>query len=153
MEIGNERVVSIHYTLKDDSGTVLDSSSDGDPLQYIHGAGNIIPGLEGALEGAQPGARLDVQVKAADGYGDRDDSLIMTVDRSAFEGVEAPEVGMRFRGRTNVGEQIFTITGVEGDRVTVDGNHPLAGVDLNFEVEVKEVREATQEELDHGHVH
>jgi FKBP-type peptidyl-prolyl cis-trans isomerase SlyD len=154
MNIGQDKVVSIHYTLTSNSGEVLDSSSGGDPLAYLHGKNNIIPGLEKALEGRQPGEKLDVKVAAAEAYGQRDENLVQKVPRRAFGGVAKVEPGMQFHAQTSQGQtRLVTVTGVQGDMVTVDGNHPLAGQDLNFAVEVADVRDATEEELEHGHVH
>lgn len=154
MQIAEKKVVSIHYTLTDDGGKVLDSSDGGDPLAYIHGAGNIIPGLENALIGKQAGDKLNVTIPPAEAYGERNDALTQVVPVSAFEGVDKIEEGMQFHAQAENGEPVtVTIAKVEGDDVTVDGNHPLAGQALTFDVEVAEVREATDEELDHGHAH
>ncbi|MBL8057998.1 MAG: peptidylprolyl isomerase, partial [Anaerolineales bacterium] len=139
-------------TLTDDAGTVIDSSNGQAPLAYLHGVGNLIPGLENALEGQAAGAALQVRVEPEHGYGVRDERLVQAVPREAFEGGEI-EVGMRFRARTDDGEMVFTVVEVGRDKVTVDGNHPLAGVPLNFAVTVVGVRDATAEELSHGHVH
>jgi len=153
MQVAKDKVVSIDYTLTDDEGTVLDSSEGRAPLAYLHGAGNIIPGLEKALEGKRAGEKLTVRVAAAEAYGERDDALTQQVPREMFMGVDELEVGMRFQAQTNQGVQIVTITEISGDVVTVDGNHPLAGKPLNFAVSVVDVRDATGEELAHGHVH
>jgi len=154
MLIAHDKVVLIHYTLTDDAGKVLDSSSGGDPLAYLHGQGNIISGLEKALEGRQAGDKLNVRVEPAEGYGVRDDSLVQQVPRRAFGSVKDVQAGMQFHAQTSQGHmRVVTVTRVQGDMVTVDGNHPLAGEVLNFDVEVTEVRDATGEELEHGHVH
>jgi FKBP-type peptidyl-prolyl cis-trans isomerase SlyD len=154
MNIADDKVVLIHYTLKDDAGAVLDSSDGGEPLAYIHGQGNIIPGLEKALEGRSAGDKLDVKVEPAEGYGVRDEKLIQQVPRRAFGGVPNVKPGMQFQAQTSGGHaRTVTVTRIVGDMVTVDGNHPLAGENLNFAVEVTEVRDATEEELSHGHVH
>ena len=154
MQIAQDKVVLIHYTLTDDSGEVLDSSSGGDPLAYLHGKGNIIPGLEKALEGRAVGDKLDVKVEPAEGYGDRDERLVQSVPRRAFGDVSKVEPGMQFHAQTSEGQaRVVTVTRVQGDMVMVDGNHPLAGQSLNFAVEVADVRDATAEELEHGHVH
>lgn len=153
MQITANAVAYIHYTLKDDAGTVLDSSSGGEPLAYLHGGGNIIPGLEKALEGKQAGDKLSVKVDPKDGYGERDENMVQQVPRRAFQGVKDIQPGMRFHANTGSGAAQVTVTKVQGDMVTIDGNHALAGVTLNFEVEVAKVREATAEELMHGHVH
>jgi FKBP-type peptidyl-prolyl cis-trans isomerase SlyD len=154
MQIAQDKVVLIHYTLRNDAGDVLDTSSGGDPLAYLHGQGNIIPGLEKALEGRQAGDTLNVAVEPAEGYGERDDALIQQVPRRAFSGVQNVQPGMQFHAQTSQGHtRVVTVTRVVGDMVTVDGNHPLAGEKLHFEVEVTDVREASAEELEHGHVH
>lgn len=153
MRIAKNAVVNIHYTLTNDAGTVLDSSSGGEPLTYIHGNGNLIPGLEKALEGKGAGDKLSVVIAPEEGYGVRDEELIQKVPRSAFGGVAKLDVGMQFQAESNRGPRTVVITAIEGDSVTVDGNHPLADQTLNFEVEVAEVRSATAEEIAHGHVH
>ena len=154
MQVAQNNVVSIHYTLTNDAGETLDSSRErGEPLAYLHGHGNIIPGLEQALLGKSTGDTLDVTVEAADGYGERHDALIQQVPREAFQGVDQLEPGMQFQAQTDAGPRLFVITDIEGEQVTVDGNHPLAGQRLHFDVEITEVRDATQGELEHGHVH
>ena len=153
MDITADRVVTIHYTLKDDSGTVLDSSAGADPLAYIQGHGNLISGLEKALEGRTGGDRLAVSIAPADGYGIRNEALIQRVPRRALQGAGEIRKGMQFQARTEDGMRMFTVTGVVGDMVTLDGNHPLADKTLHFDVEIVEVREASAEELEHGHVH
>ena len=154
MQIADNAVVAIHYTLTDDAGTTLDTSRERDePLAYIHGHGNIIPGLENALLGKQAGDALKVTVAPEDGYGERHEGLIQKVPSNAFEGVDELHPGMQFQAQTDAGPRLFTITEVDGEEVTVDGNHPLAGTTLHFDVEITEVREASAEELSHGHVH
>jgi len=153
VEISSDRVVTIHYTLKDDSGTVLDSSSGGEPLAYIQGHGNLVSGLEKALEGKENGNTLAVVVSPAEGYGKRDEALIQRVPKRSLQGAGDIKKGMQFQARTDDGMRLFTVTAVIGDMVTLDGNHPLADQTLHFEVEVVGVREATTEELEHGHVH
>ena len=154
MLIGSEKVVLIHYTLTDDSGQVLDSSSGREPLAYLHGKGNIIPGLEKALEGKQAGDKVNVAVEPAEGYGERDERLVQNVPREAFENVDEVNPGMQFQAQNEQGQaRIVTVTKVADDLITIDANHPLAGASLNFDVEVTEVREPTAEELEHGHVH
>ncbi len=153
MQIAKDKVVTIDYTLTDGQGTVLDSSQDGEPLSYIQGAGSIIPGLEAALEGKSIGEALQVTIAPDQAYGERDDALMQTVSRGSFEGADQVEVGMRFRVQSDSELQVITVVGVEGDTVTIDGNHPLAGVTLNFDVTIRGVRDATGEELSHGHVH
>ena len=153
MEISADRVVTIHYTLKDDGGTVLDSSAGGEPLAYLQGRGNLVPGLERALEGKQEGNSVAVVVSPADGYGTRDESLVQRVPKRSLQGAGAVKKGMQFQARTDDGMRLFTVAAVIGDMVTLDGNHPLADRTLHFDVQVLGVREATEEELQHGHVH
>ncbi len=153
MQIAADKVVSIHYTLKDDAGTVLDSSAGGEPLAYIQGHGNLIPGLERALEGKSGGDKLDVSIAPEDGYGKHDTELVQRVPRRALQGAGEIRKGMQFQAQTPQGVRVFTVTAVVGDMVTLDGNHPLADQNLHFSVEVVDVREATTEELEHGHVH
>lgn len=152
MDIAQHKVVTIDYTLTDDSGEVIDSSKGGNPLDYIHGIGALIPGLEQALEGRSAGDHVEVQVQPVDAYGEHDPSLVQVVPRTVFEG-EDLEVGMHYRSTSEQGTRIITVTRVEGDDVTIDGNHPLAGMTLNFNVDVVNVREASTEEIEHGHVH
>lgn len=153
MQIAAQKVVSIHYTLTNERGDTLDSSQGNEPLAYLHGAGNLIPGLEKALLGKQAGDKLSVRVPAEEGYGLRDDALIQAVPRRMFKGVADLKVGMRLQAQSDHGVRVVRITHVAGDMVTVDGNHELAGQVLNFEVEVTQVRDATAEEMSHGHVH
>ena len=153
MQVSENKVVSIHYTLKNDAGEVIDSSEGREPLSYLHGAGNIIPGLEKALEGKDVGEHVDVSIAPEEAYGERNDALVQAVPRSAFEGVDEIQPGMQFQAQTPAGMQILTVVKVEGDEVVVDGNHPLAGETLHFSVDIADVREATEEEKSHGHVH
>lgn len=152
MKIGKEKVAAIHYTLTDNSGNVLDSSKGRQPLYYIQGIGNLIPGMEEGLEGKSKGDKFTIKVSPEKGYGVRDDKQIQKVPRSAF-GTQDVKKGMQFSASGNHGSQVVTVTEVGLDTITIDGNHPLAGVELNFDVEVMEVRNATSEELAHGHVH
>ena len=148
MEIADKTVVTIDYTLKDDNGNILDSSSDG-KFAYLHGANNIIPGLESALTGKSAGDEVDVTVSPAEGYGERNDSMVQAVPRDMFDSEQEIEVGMQFHAQSPEGEMIVvTVTDVDQDDITVDGNHPLAGVNLNFEISVVGVRDCTQEEID-----
>jgi FKBP-type peptidyl-prolyl cis-trans isomerase SlyD len=153
MQISKNKVVTLKYRLTDDDGDLIDESTDAEPMSYIHGAGNLIPGLEAALEGKQKGDALKVTVNPEEGFGDRNDELTRVVSRTVFEFVEELEVGMQFQTDGDQGMEVVTIVGIEGDQVTVDGNHPLAGVTLSFDVSVLDVRDASKEELSHGHVH
>jgi len=154
MTIKENSAVSFHYLLTDDAGQEIDSSAGKDPLAYLHGAGNIIPGLENALEGKSAGDQLNVAVTAEEGYGPVQEELIQDVPRTAFQGVESIEIGMQFEAQTGQGGAVpVTVTAVTDETVTVDGNHLLAGKALNFDVTIADVREATAEELEHGHVH
>jgi FKBP-type peptidyl-prolyl cis-trans isomerase SlyD len=153
MQIAKNTAVQIHYTLKNDAGEVLDSSEGSEPLAYLQGNGNLIPGLEKALEGKRAGEDVNVAIPPEDGYGVRDASLIQDVPRSAFEGIAQLEVGMQFQADSNHGPRTVTVTQVSADLITVDGNHPLADQTLHFAVKIIEVRAASKEELSHGHVH
>lgn len=153
MPISQNDVVSIHYTLKDDADKVLDSSAGGEPLAYLHGHGNLIPGLERALTGHEVGDRLQVSVPAAEGYGEYDRTLVQRVPRRTLKGIANLRVGMRLQTGPEHGQRAVTVTHIAGDMVTLDGNHPLAGQNLNFEIEITAVRTASEEELAHGHVH
>ena len=154
MTIAANKAVSIEYTLTNDAGDVIDSSAGGAPLVYLQGAGNIIPGLEKALEGKAVGEELTVTVEPEDAYGEYSAELVSTLSASMFEGVDQLEVGMQFHASAPDGQmQIVTIRDLDGDDVTVDGNHPLAGQRLTFKVKVVAVRDASEEEVAHGHVH
>jgi FKBP-type peptidyl-prolyl cis-trans isomerase SlyD len=153
MNIAQNAVVSIHYTLTNDAGETLDSSAGGDPLAYLHGNGNLIPGLERELAGKQVGDKFSVKVAPADGYGDHDKALIQRVPRRSLRGVKNVHVGMQLQAHTPQGARTVTVTHIAGDMVTIDGNHPLAGQSLNFDVEITDIRIATEEEIAHGHVH
>lgn len=153
MSVAQDHVVSIHYTLKNDAGDVIDASPAGEPLAYLHGHGNLIAGLERELTGKTAGDKLQVKVAAADAYGDYDPALVQQVPRRALKGVPNVRVGMRLQAQSDHGARPLTVTRLAGDMVTLDGNHPLAGQNLNFEVEIAAVRPATPEELSHGHVH
>jgi FKBP-type peptidyl-prolyl cis-trans isomerase SlyD len=153
VEVAADKVVLIHYTLKDDKGEVIDSSAGGDPLAYIQGHGNLVSGLEKALEGKQHGNKVVVSVPPEEGYGKHDATLIQRIPKRSLQGAGQIKKGMQFQARTDDGIRVFTVTAVVGDMVTLDGNHPLADKTLHFDVDVVEVREATSEELEHGHVH
>ncbi|MCL7745379.1 peptidylprolyl isomerase [Guyparkeria hydrothermalis] len=153
MQVQNDHVVSIDYTLKNDAGEVMDTSEQNGPLAYLHGHQNIIPGLEKALEEKSVGDSFTVSIEPAEAYGERDERMIQTVPRSMFQGVDEIEPGMRFQAQTEGGVTVVTIKEVNGDEITLDGNHELAGETLHFDVEVKDVRPASEEEIEHGHVH
>lgn len=153
MQVANKLAVSIHYTLTNSAGKQLDSSIGAEPLVYLHGEGNIIPGLELGLVGKTAGDKFNVTVPAAQGYGEYDAERVQTIPRSMFEGIDEIELGMMFEADVSHGPGIVTVTNIDGDDITIDGNHPLAGEDLTFDVEVLEVRLATADELAHGHVH
>ena len=149
MHITKHKVAAIHYTLTDDAGTVIDSSQGKEPLYYLHGEGNLIPGMEEGLEGRQPGDKLKLDVSPDKGYGLRSDDMIEDVPRSAFGG-QPVEVGMQFSAGQG---QVVTVVAVNPDTITIDANHELAGQNLHFDVEVLSVRDASTEEIAHGHVH
>jgi len=149
MQIAKHKVASIHYTLTNNEGEILDTSKGREALHYIHGIGNLIPGMEEGLEGKVKGDKFDIKVSPEKGYGMKEAEMIQKVPRSAF-GAQPVEVGMQFQ--TDNGQTV-TVTHIGLNEVTVDGNHPLADVHLNFDVEIMEVREATAEEIEHGHVH
>lgn len=152
MEIAAERVVSFHYTLTDDAGEVIDRSPEGRPLSYLHGAGNIVPGLENALTGHVAGDELTVDVEPELGYGVRHEGLVQSVPKQAFQGVDAVRVGMQFRAQTEGGSLLVTVVEVGDEEVRVDGNHPLAGRTLHFDVRIDNVRAASDEEKQNGQV-
>jgi FKBP-type peptidyl-prolyl cis-trans isomerase SlyD len=153
MAIAADQVVSIHYTLKNDAGEVLDRSQADAPLTYLHGHGNLIPGLERELAGKSPGDKVQVRIVPAEAYGEYDDALVQRVPRRSLKGIRDVRVGLQLQAQTAQGARVVTVTQLAGDLVTLDGNHPLAGQHLNFDVEIGEVRAATAEELAHGHVH
>ena len=153
MQVSKDKVVSIDYTLTDKDGQVIDTSSGKEPLAYLHGSGNIIPGLESALEGKAEGEQVKVTVPPEKAYGVRSEQMVQAVPRTAFAGVDKIEPGMQFQANTQAGPRLIRVVGVQGDQVTVDANHPLAGQTLNFDVKVVGVRDASAEELSHGHVH
>ena len=154
MPIGNQKVVSINYTLTNPEGKVLDSSQGRAPLTYMQGARNIIPGLERELEGKDVGDKVNVTVPAAQAYGERDPQMVQPVPRDAFKGIDNIQPGMQFQAQApNGASRVVTVVKVEPEQITIDANHPLAGVPLTFDVTVVDVREATDEEKSHGHVH
>ena len=153
MQIANNTAVSILYTLTNDAGEDIDSTSDGQPMVYLHGNGNIIAGLEKALHGKNVGEKLTVSIQPSDAYGEFDEGMIQVVSRQMFDGIDNVEVGMQFHAAVNSGSGIITVIKVDGDDITIDGNHPMAGQALNFDVEIVGVRLATKDELSHGHIH
>ena len=153
MTITKHHVVTMHYTLTDDDGNKLDSSVGADPLSYIHGLGHIIPGLESAMEGKAKGDKLTVAVKPEEGYGDRQPGLIQDVPKDQFDDADTIQIGTQFQVDTEHGPMIVTVIEIKDAHFVLDGNHPLAGVNLNFDVEIVDIRDATKEEMDHGHVH
>ncbi|AUR30131.1 peptidylprolyl isomerase [Morganella morganii] len=153
MKVAKDLVVSLAYQVRTEDGVLVDESPASAPLDYLHGRGALISGLESALDGRVAGDVFDVDVGANDAYGQYDENLVQRVPKDVFVGVDELEVGMRFLADTDMGPVPVEITGIEGDEVIVDGNHMLAGQNLKFHVEVIGVREATAEELEHGHVH
>jgi FKBP-type peptidyl-prolyl cis-trans isomerase SlyD len=153
MQIAKNKVVSIDYTLTNAKGEVLDKSSKGQPLQFIQGQGQLIPGLEKVLEGKVAGDAIKAQIPAKDAYGDRDEELMQIIPKDSFAEIPDLKVGMELEAEGDDGVRVITVVGIEDDRVVVDGNHPLAGMDLNFDVTIVGVRDATEDELGHGHVH
>ena len=153
MKIAKNKVALIDYILTDNEGEMIDSSEGAGPLAYLHGAGNIVEGLEEALIGKEAGDKVKASIEPAKAYGERHEDMKQDVPKELFGGVENIEVGMQFQSETDEGPVLVTVMAISEEMVTVDGNHPLAGVHLNFDVTVREVREPTAEELEHGHVH
>ena len=152
MLISKNSVVYFHYSLSDETGNVIDSSAEGEPLPYIQGHNNIIPGLEKAMEGKESGEVMVVTVEPKEAYGERQEQMVQQIPRSSFK-AEDIKVGMRFEATTPNGAVSAIVTDLTEETVTVDGNHALAGKTLTFDIRITEVREATKEELAHGHVH
>ena len=154
MKVGKDKVVLMHYTLKNDAGDIIDSSDGADPLPFLQGHGNIIPGLESALEGSKVGDKLDVSIEPEEGYGLPMKDAIQEIPSSALQGVDEVKVGMQLQSQDKDGNAfLVTVTKIEDDKITVDGNHPLAGQTLHFSVSIESIRKAEAEELSHGHVH
>lgn len=153
MTITTGSVVLFDYTLTDDEKEVIDSSKDGGPLAYLHGEGQIVKGLEKAMEGRRAGDSFSITVPPEEAYGLPDPEKIAVVTADQIEGGEDLEEGMQLEASNDEGEQIVVVSKIEGNKVTLDGNHPLAGMTLHFDIAIREVRDATTEELDHGHVH
>ena len=152
MQVTDKAAVSFHYTLTNTNGEQLDSSRGEEPLAYLHGAGNIIAGLEAAMTGKSVGDKFNVTIPPAEAYGELVPDMVQVVSKKMFEGMDV-EVGMQFHADVSHGAGIITVTEINGDDVTIDGNHPLAGETLIFDVEVVDVRAATEDELAHGHIH
>lgn len=154
MRISEQKVVTMNYEVADDQGQLIDRSEEGGPLAYIHGNGQLIPGLETALEGRGKGDKVAVDVPPEQGYGERDEEGVQTASRNQFDDSVEIEVGMQFEAQDDdEGHQIVTVAAVDGENITLDTNHPLAGKNLRFKVEILDVRDASTEELSHGHVH
>ena len=154
MTIVNDSVVTIAYTLRNGEGEVLDSSDENGSIAYLHGHQNIVPGLEEALTGKTVGDKVNAEIEPADGYGERREDLVFSVPRDRLPQEEELTEGMQFRAQVSEGQDlVVTLVDIADDQVTLDGNHPLAGEKLVFDVEIKDIRDATTEELDHGHVH
>ena len=153
MQVSEHKVVTLKYEVVDEQGQLVDRSEDDGPLAYIHGNGQLIFGLETSLTGHVQGEKLSIDVPPDQGYGERDENGIQKVSRSQFDNGDEIEAGMQFETQDDEEHQIVTVVGVEGDEITLDTNHQLAGMTLHFKVEIVEVRDATPEELDHKHVH
>ncbi len=154
MQITKDKVVLLNYTLKNDAGEIIDSSEGTDPLAYLHGAENIIPGLENALDGKTTGESLSVSIPAEEGYGAFDEKKIQSVPKDMFDDAGEVVVGAQYHAAGPDGGHItITVKEIGDDTITIDANHPLAGEGLNFDVTIVEIRDASKEELEHGHVH
>ena len=153
MKIAENTVVLIDYKLTDNDGAVIDTSEGAGPLAYLQGAGNIIEGLEDALLGKEAGDNVQASIEPAKAYGERNEDMRQEVPKELFGGVDNIEIGMQFESETDQGPVMVTVIEINDEMVVVDGNHPLAGTHLNFDVTIREVREASEEELQHGHVH
>ncbi|HET6633355.1 MAG TPA: peptidylprolyl isomerase [Rhodanobacteraceae bacterium] len=152
MQITDGRVASFDYTLTDESGEVIDTSEGRGPLSYLHGGGQIVPGLEQELAGKAAGDHFEVDVAPERGYGPHHAELVQTMPRSAFRGIDTIEPGMHFQASGAQGTSNVVVTKVDDDKVTIDGNHPLAGKTLHFDVAVTDVREASEDERNSGQV-
>ena len=153
MKVAKNKVVTIDYTLTDDDGTILDTSAGEDPLAYLHGVGGLIPGLEQELEGRSPGESFKASIPPEQAYGVRNEELVQPVPKRKFAGVKDLAVGMELQANTEIGPQVVRVVGITPEDVMIDANHALAGKTLHFEVEVLDVRDASEEELEHGHAH
>ncbi len=153
MQITDKLAVSIHYILTNGAGEELDNSRNEEPMVYLHGAGQIIPGLENALLGKKVTDKFKVTIAPEDAYGERSDDMLQVVPMDMFADAGKVEVGMQFHADASNGVSVVTVTKVENDEVTIDGNHPLAGETLTFDVEVMDIRPATEDELSSQHIH
>jgi FKBP-type peptidyl-prolyl cis-trans isomerase SlyD len=151
--VEKDKVVSFDYMLKDSDGKELDSSEGGEPLTYLHGAGNIIPGLEAALSEKSAGDAVSAVIEPENAYGQRNEDQVAKVPRENLQGIEDLAVGMQLQAQTPAGPRIVRVADMDDENVTIDANHPLAGVTLHFDVTVTDVRDATTEEIEHGHAH
>lgn len=149
----SKNVVTFHYTLRDPAGRVLDTSAGGDPIVYLEGAGQIIDGLDEQLRNVPVGTKTCVQVPAARAYGERDSNQVRQVRRAQLPVDGELKIGDQFQAGADRFAPVVTVVAIAEDHVTLDANHPLAGVDLTFDVEIVAVRPATPEELQHGHAH
>ena len=152
MKIASNTVVKMHYAVKDKEDNLIDSSYDGEPLEFLQGSHYLIEGLENALNEHEVGDSFEVKVDAENAYGPRIEGLVQTLGKELFAEFDV-EVGMQLRASTDNGEQTVIVVAKDEESVTVDGNHPLAGIDLAFDVEILDIRAATEEEIAHGHVH
>lgn len=153
MKIQKHTVVTLNYTLKNSEGEIMDTSDGREPLVYLHGVGGLIPGLEAELEGKEKGNSFNTVIAPEDAYGLRSEDLLHVVPKSGFQGDEEMEVGMRVQLETEQGPAIATISKIDGENVTLDLNHPLADMELHFSIDVLELRNASADEISHGHVH
>lgn len=148
-----KRVIGFHYTLTDKDGNQVDSSQGHAPLLFLEDSGQIIPGLEKEIIDLNVGDKKKVEVKANEAYGDIVQELVITVQKNQFPEGAVLNVGDQFQVNNDPGAPIFTIKEIKDEEVTIDGNHPMAGKDLFFDIEITEKRNATDEEMAHGHAH
>lgn len=153
MVIEQNKVVSLNYTLKNSEGLLIDTSEGREPLVYLHGVGGLIPGLESELEGKTAGTKMNVVISPEDAYGKRQAELMHVVPKDGFQGDEEMKEGMQVQLETENGPTVATIAKIEGEEVTLDLNHPLADMELHFDVSIEEIRDASADELSHGHAH
>jgi FKBP-type peptidyl-prolyl cis-trans isomerase SlyD len=153
MNVAKDMVVSFDYTLKNDKGEVLDASKENTPLIYIHGKGHMIPGLEKNLEGKNEGDSFSITIKPEEAYGHYNEKLVFEMEKEKLSQIEDMKEGMHVKMQTEKGLVLFKILSIGDKMIKLDANHPLAGIDLFFDIDIKEIREATKEELEHGHVH